>query len=378
MAAPSPYSPTIPNLQTVWDSTSLRSLMFCPRSYQYGILEGWRGSAVDLEFGIFFASATEVYAKARLSGKSKLDATLEAVERVVNDSWLDTDRADDFGYGPGVGRPWGGEYSAQWRCTGTEPYKNAKGNRAKCPFSHKGKWFPGEGPGICGVCGSDTQHERRYLPFDKVKNRESLVRLVEWYCEEQPERLGIDGGLSPYAFPDGTPAVELSFKLPLPFNTPDGQPYILAGHMDSIKTFGAIETFVADNKTTKAFLGPLYWKQYSPNIQVDAYDLAGSLLFPDLGIKGVAIEAAQVSTQGAKFATQVFYRTEGQREETLHEIEWWIKQAERFARDNYWPMNKTNCKMCPFNGICSKDPSQRERYLKADFVQKKWNPLEER
>lgn len=377
MSAPSPYSPTIPNLQVVWDSTSLRALMFCPRSYQYGILQGWRGPAVDLEFGIYFASATEVYAKARLDGRTKSAATLEAVRRVVEDSWINENDGVDYGYGENIGRPWGGEYSAQWRCTGTTKYKNAKGNAAKCPYSHKGKWFPDHGPATCGVCGSPTHTERRYTPYDKIKNRESLVRLVAWYCFEQPEELG-GAGLSPYAFPDGTPAVELSFKLPLPFNTPDGQPYLLAGHMDGIKTFGPIEAFVSDNKTTKTWLGENYWKQYSPNIQVDTYDLAGSLLFPDLDIKGVAIEAAQVTTTGAKFAIQTFYRTEGQREETLDEIGRWLKQAEAYAIDDYYPMNKTNCKMCAFNGICSKDPAQRERYLKADFVQKRWNPLEER
>jgi len=279
--------------------------MFCPRSYKYGIIDGWRGSAVDLEFGIYFASATEEYAKSRLVGQSKHEATILAVKRVVEDTW---DAANNVG--------WGGLYEQQWHCTGVTKYRNAKGNAAKCPYSHKGKWFSGGGPTTCGICGSPTISERRYLPYDKVKNRESLVRLVEWYCEEQPEEFG-GAGLSPYAFPDGTPAVELSFKLPLPFTTPDGQPYILAGHMDAIKTFGPIETFITDNKTTKSFLGQLYWKQFSPNIQVDAYDLAGSLLFPDLGIKGVAIEAAQTLVGGAKFATQVFYRTEGQREETL-------------------------------------------------------------
>lgn len=377
MTAPSPYSPTIPNLQIVWDSTSLRALQFCARNYQYGILEGWRGSAVDLEFGIYFASATEVFAKERLRGFSKEEATLSAIRQAMEDSWLTGNTDEDYGYGPGNGRPWGGEYSAQWRCTGTTKYRNAKGNAAKCPYSHKGKWFPGEGPNTCGICGSPTHHERRYTPFDKNKNRETLVRLVEGYCNEQPEEFG-GPGLSPYAFPDGTPAVELSFKLPLPFNTPDGQSYILAGHMDAIKTFGPIEAFVTDNKTTKSFLGPDYWKQFAPNVQVDIYDLAGSLLFPDLGLKGVAIEAAQTLVGGAKFATQTFYRTEGQREETLSEIGWWLKQAERYAADNYWPMNKSNCKICSFNKICSKDPAQRERYLKAEYVQKKWNPLEER
>lgn len=373
----SPYSSTIPNLQTVWDATSFRALMFCPRSYQYGILQGWRGPAVDLEFGIYFASATEAYAKGRLQGLSKAEATQLSLQRVIEDSWINEGDGVDHGYGESEGQPWGGVYEEQWRCLGTEKYRNSKGNAAKCPYSHKGKFFPGEGPETCGVCGSLTEHERRYLPYDKIKNRETLVRLVEWYCEDQPAEVG-GAGLFPYAFPDGTPAVELSFKLPLPFNTPNGQAYILAGHLDAIKTFGKMETFITDNKTTKSYLGPPYWKQFSPNIQVDIYDLAGSLLFPDLKIKGVAIEAAQVLVGGAEFAPQVFYRTEGQREETLSEIGRWLKFAETFVEDDYWPMNKSNCKMCGFNSICSKDPAQRERYLKADFVQKRWNPLEER
>jgi hypothetical protein len=338
--------------------------MFCPRSYKYGIIDGWRGSAIDLEFGIFFASATEVFAKAIIAGKSKQEAQLLAVRRAVEDSY-----EEDRG-------PWGGGYANEWRCEGTTKYKNAKGNAAKCPYSHKGKWFPGDGPSTCGECGSCTITERRYQPGDRVKNRHTLVRLVAWYCEEQADDYA-QSGLRPYAFPDGTPAVELSFKLPLPWKSSAGDQYILAGHMDGIKTHGN-DPLVTDNKTTKGAITQNYWRQYSPNGQVDTYDLAGNLLFPELGIKGVAIEAAQVTANGANFATQVFYRTEGQREETLKEIGWWIKQAEQFAIDDYWPMNKTNCKMCTFNGICSKDPAMRAMYLKADFKQKRWNPLEER
>lgn len=366
------FSATIPNLQVVWDSTSFRALMFCARSYQLGILQGWRGSAVDLEFGIYFATGTEIYAKERLNGRSKEDAITAALKRVLEDSWLDAD--DEYP----DGKPWGGTYANEWRCTGTEPYRNARGNRAKCPYSHKGRWFPGDGPEQCGECGSCTVRERHYLPNDPKKNRKSLVTAVAYYCFEQPE-LPDSGGLYPIAFPDGTPAVELSFKLPLPFKTPDGQPYILAGHMDGIKRFSPSESFITDNKTTGSFIGPAYWKQYSPNIQVDIYDLAGSLLYPQLGIKGVAIEATQLFASGtARFAVHPFYRTEAQREETLQEIGWWLKQAERYAEENYWPMNKTNCKICNFNGICSKDPNQRERFLKADFTQNRWDPSKER
>jgi len=89
-----------------------------------------------------------------------------------------------------------------------------------------------------------------------------------------------------------------------------GRPY------DAIKTFGPIEAFVTDNKTTKSFLGPTTGNSSPLMSKLTIYDLAGSLLFPDLGLKGVAIEAAQTLVGGAKFATQTFYRTEGQREET--------------------------------------------------------------
>lgn len=360
------FSPTIENLQIVWDATSLRQLQFCPRSYQYGILQGWRNSAVDLEFGIYFANACERYAKSRLLGLSKSEATVSALQLVVEESWLPEDK------------PWGGQYLNEWHCTGEKPYRNSKGNKAKCPYSHKGKWFPGDGPTCCGECGSKTITERHYLPDNDRKNRETLIIAVAYYCFEQPEQPGT-GGLFPIAFPDGTPAVELSFKLPLPYTAPDGNTYTLAGHMDGIKSFSPAESFITDNKTTVSYLGATYWKQYSPNIQVDIYDLVGSMLYPELNIKGVAIEATQLVASGsARFATHPFYRTEAQREETLTEIGWWLREAEGYVENNYWPMNKTNCKMCAFNGICSKDPAQRERYLKADYVQKRWDPSIER
>lgn len=356
------FSTITENLQVVWDATSFKQLQFCPRSYQLGILQGWRGSAVDLEFGIMFATSTEVYAKARLAGSSKEEASELAIARVVAESWKDG--------------PWGGYYENEWHCDGTTPYRNPKGNRAKCPYSFKGKWFIGTGPDTCGQCGSCTRTERHYLPVDKVKNRRSLIQLVAWYCEEQPDDPSV-GGLFPYAFPDGTPAIELSFKLPLPWSAPTGETYVLAGHMDGIKTFGS-EPFVTDNKTTKTALNALYWKQYNPNTQVDIYDLVGSLLYPSLGIRGVVIEAAQTLATGARFASHPFYRTEGQRSETLRDLEFWLRQAEKFVADDYWPMNKTNCKFCAFNGICSKDPAQRERFLNADFVRNRWDPTKER
>ena len=386
MTAPSPYSAVKPKLQLAWDSTSLRALQFCARYYQLSQLEGWRGSSIDLEFGILFASSAETFKKVRAAGGSHEDASLAALRYAVENSWEHSECANcGTGTCEGVcggdgreylGQPWGGHYEDQWHCTGTEPFKNAKGNRAKCPWSHKGKWFPPPSGDTCGVCGSPTETVRRYAPNDRLKNRETLVRLVIGYCDEQPQE--IENGRRAIIFPDGRAAVELSWKMPLPVVAKTGERFIASGHFDSLETDG-VENFVVDNKTTKSYIsGKDYWKQYAPNAQIDMHDVAGALLYPQLNIKGVMIDAAQVTASGAEYASQIFYRNEAQRDEFLNEVKWWLEQAERYADDNYWPMNRTNCKFCDFNSICSKDPSQRERYLKADFTQRHWNPLEER
>lgn len=364
------WSPSNPNLQLAWDSTSLQSVQFCPRYYQYAHLDGWKGSSVDLEFGIYAATAWEQYQKLRLAGKTRADAQREVLADLMKATWL------------GNGKQWGGRYEEQWRCTGLDaegnpvPYRNSKGNRAKCPYSHAGAFFPMPAPYICGECGAEIETVRNYLPGDSAKNRQTLVRTVAWYIEEQPEELS--EGLRPYAFPDGTPAVELSFKLPLPWQSPYGENYILAGHLDYIGVFGP-EMFVVDNKTTTKGLTAKFWNGYSPHMQVDTYDLVGSVMFPDLPLKGVMIDAAQTLAGGSRFARKPYYKTEEHREEHWETLKFWIKQAEQYAEAGYWPMNKRNCWLCAFNRVCQLAPSQRPGVLAADFQKgPRWDPLHER
>lgn len=381
---PNPFSTYMPKLQIAWDATSFKYLMTCPRQYQYAILEGWRPiqDKVDLEFGGYFASSVERYKKARVEGFSKGEASLLAVRYAIEATWEQATESSEGG-------PWGGRYEELWNCTGSEPFRNAKGNRAKCPYSHKGSWFPAPAPGSCS-CGSPTHTERQWVGNDRVKDRYTLVRLVAWYCDEQPEKA--EDGAMPYVFPNGQPAVELSFRIPLPwkapgtpvpwgddgvFNTAPGENYLLCGHLDSIMEYGT-EHLVADNKTTKNMMGAQYFAQWQPNIQMDIYDLAATTLYPTLGIKGVMIEAAQVLTEGARFGVGVSYRSDAQREELMGDLHYWITQAEKFAADNHWPMNRANCYLCPFKVVCSKNPDMRQRYLEAAFVKQPWNPLVER
>jgi len=365
MEALSPFSPANPKLQTAWDSSSLGAIQFCPRYYQYTILEGWGGPQTDLDFGSFAATGFEEYQKQRLAGKTKDEAMLVVVRLLLNLTW----NAD--------GTQWGGHFEPQWKCTGTEPYKNAKGNRAKCPYSLKNSWFPEPNPDVCGVCGSPVQRQRNYIPVHAAKNRPSLIRMLIWYIDDQPEEL--DDGLRPYIFPDGTPAVELSVRLPTPWKSTYGDDYILTGHFDYIGVFGS-ENWITDNKTTTKTLGDRFWHGYSPHYQLDTYDLFGSLMFPDLELQGVLIDAAQVTQTGdPKFARRGFRKTEEQREEHWRNVEFWIRQAEQFALADYWPMNKRSCFLCMFSQICNKDPAMREGYLKGGFQKReRWNPLKER
>jgi hypothetical protein len=75
-------------------------------------------------------------------------------------------------------------------------------------------------------------------------------------------------------------------------------------------------------------------------------------------------------------------RTKNQREEWLFEIQFWINQAEQFARNNYWPMNDKSCGNyggCAFQGVCSRDPSVRDKFLKhGNYITRRWNPLDNR
>lgn len=363
MSSPSPFSRTNHKLQIAWDATSLSVLMTCPRKYQYVILQNWRTPGnIDTDYGGFYASAVEVYKKRIAGGASGESAAADAIKYVLEATW------------PLGGEPWGGSWDGQWRCTGTEPYRNKAGNRAKCPWSHAGHWYPAPAPDTCGECGSPTELEQRWVSDDHAKDRRTLVRLVTWYCLEQADN---PDGLQPYVFPNGTPAVELSFSCPSGFRTMGGEHILFAGHLDSISTYGA-EIFITDNKTTKHMLGDTYFLQYNPNVQVSFYNLVGSILWPQLNLRGLLIEAAQTLVSGAEFAVRPIYQTEVQREEFYQEVGWWVKQAERFAAEDYWPMNRSACYLCGFKKVCSVEPAKRQNVLETNFVKQAWNPLEVR
>ncbi len=361
---PGMFSPKHPDLQIGWDATCMTSLLKCPRNYQLSILQGWRKNSVHLDFGRMVADGFETFQKARLRGATRHEAISQALANVMAASWNED------------GSQWGGYWEDQWKCGGTVKYKNAKGNTAKCPYSHKKMWFPPDAPDVCGECGcEEIILARNYCPDHSTKHRVNLARVMIWYGLDQPENLA--DGLHPYTFPDGTPAVELSWRLPLPRKSPYDDDYLICGHFDYIGVLGG-EMGPVDNKTTKNTLGKGYFSGFAPSVQFDTYDMAAPLLFPDLTFDWVAVDAVQIMVDTIRCGRAFFRKSHSQRVEHYDTIMEVLNRAELYATSGLWPQDKSSCAMCDFKDVCTLPVGERAEHLEANYMQNFWNPLENR
>lgn len=206
------------------------------------------------------------------------------------------------------------------------------------------------------------------------KNRETLLRSVIWYLETY-----IDDPAKTLILSSGAPAVELSFRFATDFEAAPGVPFLLSGHMDRLVDFGG-DHFVMDRKTTGSTLSTYYFDQYNPDNQMSLYSKASQVVY-GMPVAGVMIDAAQIAVGFTRFDRGITLRSSGQLDEWMDDFGEWMGLAKTFAERGRWPMNEKSCGAyggCPFRGICSKDPSVRELYLKTDFEKRFWNPLETR
>lgn len=237
--------------------------------------------------------------------------------------------------------------------------------------------------GASAVFDGDKWYPHPMSKADRNRGREQIVRAVVWYIEEHHDNpFG-----RPYAFPDGTPGVELPVgPIELPLESPDGDPYMLCGRMDGV-CYGARDTlWVRERKSTASTLSTKVYMRYSPGIQTDTYDLACSLLYPELDIKGVLLEALQTGVTIARFGFMPFERNDEYRNEHLRDICRIIKVAEDEARYMHehpkeeWPRRKSSCTLygaCSFAKYCRMNPNERMTLMKGQLKRgPQWNPLE--
>ena len=316
------FSPELPTLQLAWDSVSLGVLKECPRKYELAIVRGWcsRQAAVDLEFGIFMHSGRERYYHALASGAGHVRAQRETLD------WLLT-------------ATWDGELDRPWQ-------------------------------------------------GDQYKNRFTLARSFVWYTEQWGER----DPLEQVFLANGKPAVEVSFRFELDYGPGGscrwpkcdcagndckyegtGEKFSLCGHLDRLVRFNGSQ-WVSDLKSTRHTLDSSYFQQFTPDNQFSLYSIAAKIVCAE-PTSGVIVDAVQVAVGFSRFARGLVQRSEAQLEEWLRGLKVLLGQAESYARDNFWPQNDKACFRCQFRSVCSKSPSIREAWLKADFVQKIWNPL---
>lgn len=359
--APNPFCTTLPGQLRAWDATALRCFQECPRKYQLNMIQGWRGSARnwDIEFGSLYHDCVELFDRERACGATKGDATNITMAHLLAATWAE-------------GSPWSGTYVAGWRCNNWVPGKRSKFN---CDAARS--WFSGHTTS-CPKCHGSTTNRWVWAPEHKVKNRYTLFSAVLLYCDEQKEA----GGVQTIVFPDGQVALELSFTLELPYVCPDGSPYLLCGHLDSMVTVTG-DNCIRERKTTRSSVGLSFFDRYAPDTQIDVYDLAGNMLFgPTLHPTAVMMEVMQVGTETSRLQRGYVHVTEGRREETLRDIGYWIAQAEACAVADYYPKNTASCNNmngCQYRRICSQEPGEtRQRLLETYYHQDPWNPLKER
>lgn len=201
------------------------------------------------------------------------------------------------------------------------------------------------------------------------KTRNTLIRSIIWYVDQFH-----DEEIKTVILPDGKAAVEYSFTLQI------DNGLLLSGHIDRLCLHGG-DYYVMDQKTTSTTINGRFFDAFNPDTQMSLYTFAGRAIY-DLPVKGVIIDCAQIAVGFTRFDRGFTFRTDDQLDEWYDGILSDIERAQKATATNDFPVNPSSCGNyggCEFRNICSKSPSSRENFLRADFVKRKpWNPLESR
>lgn len=311
-------------IQFAWDSVSLTSFLSCQRRYKYIVLDGLvpkaPSYAIALEFGILFHSAAERYHRFR----AEKYPHQQALEGVMH--WLIT-------------QP---EFQALPTDDDIEEMKDA----------------------------TDEDDDGITFRNSKVRTRYHLARAVTWYLDHYET-----DPLKTIILPTGKPAVELSFRLPLPIEVA-GHDMLLCGHIDRAVEFNG-SYWASDYKTTKS-LTRQFFDTFELSHQMTGYSVAGTAIL-DKPVKGVWIDGIALQVRGVKLARAPTTRSAGQIREYFELLEDVAERAERAYDTGHYPMNTASCYFCEFKTICKQPPEFRDKHINMHFERKPgWNPLRNR
>lgn len=311
-------------IQFAWDSVSLTDFLSCQRRYKYRVLDGLvpknPGYAIALEFGILFHAAIEQYHRQKAEGFDHQFSLQATVGWLINDPAFHRLPTDD-------------------------DIADLKEN-------------------------TDEDDDGVTLRNSRIRTRYHLVRSVVWYLEHYEQ-----DPLHTLIMPTGKPAVELSFRIPLPVKV-GGQDMLLCGHLDRAVEFEG-SYFASDYKTTKS-LTRQFFDMFDLSHQMTGYTVAGNIIL-EKPISGVWIDGIALQVGGVKLARAPTKRSPGQVKEYFELLGDVAERAERAHDLGHYPMNTASCYFCEFKEICKQPPEYRERYINMWYDKKPgWNPLRNR
>lgn len=266
----------------------------------------------------------------------------------------------------------------------------------------------------------------RLLSHRTERTKETLMRCVAWYLDQYKNDLAVTA-----LFPDGTPAVELSFTIPLfkiRLEPTDTLPPLdikevdvsdlkgavnqgrklfgklvgdlggerkeleesfysitiyLAGHIDRVVHLQG-EVLVSDYKTTKGTLDEKFLNSFNPSGQFMTYLIAAHVLastpnsvFPEPPA-GLMLDGVQLGVTYNRFQRFFIRKTKEDVNKFLNDLEATIKvKALGYAHHSHYPAEEGSCHNyggCEFLPVCSRSPSEWPRLLKANFRKNVWDP----
>lgn len=212
-------------------------------------------------------------------------------------------------------------------------------------------------------------------PGDSSRTRETLIRALVWHEENYRHDVA-----ELHILPDGKPAVELSFRIELPFHFHGSDsPVLYCGHIDKIVNYQG-RLFAMEHKHTKSGLSDFYWLRYTFSSQISGYHLACETNF-STEIGGAIIDATQVGATFARFGRRIVSRVKAHQQEWLLDTHYWLEQLNGSFLTDRWPHNHESCSKyggCQFRDVCFASPLVRDSHLRTHYRVERWDPLKNR
>ena len=220
-------------------------------------------------------------------------------------------------------------------------------------------------------------------PEDSPKSFWNTFQALAWYLEQHPPETDV---VQPLMRPDGTPAVEYTFAIPLeegPLHPETKEPFFFVGRFDLLGSWQGLPV-VQDEKTTSG-IGFAWMNQWDLRGQFMGYCWACQQSgYPDVRtaiVRGIAILKGEYKDAlvPVSFGQYLIDRWYQMLLYDLHQIvdEYsWQTATDSYPKRQLWPYNFADaCASyggCAFLTLCkAKDP---EPFF-SNYIRHRWNPL---